>query len=153
MRVTDEQLALMQAWLTGTAQLAEPLPAKVTEPDVAAGLDVLNFAAFVIATRREFAPTWTRSKVIRFTAEVRGALGDRWDLLDPVIAEEQLRNALGEPISGTPDPAKQTQAQLILLSALVAKADLDETAIAALLSQAREMADQILDDTTGSPRS
>lgn len=148
MQVTDEQMGLMQAWLTGTAELAEPLPAEITEPAVAAGLDALSFAAFVIAARREFAPTWTRGKVIRFTAEIRGALGDRRNLLDPIIAEEQLRNALGEPISDNSDPSKQAQAQLIMLSALMAKAGLGETAIAALLSQAREMADRILNDTT-----
>lgn len=148
MQVTDEQMACLQAWLTGTAQLAKPLPAEVTGPDVMAGLDALSFAAFVIAVRREFAPSWTRSKVIRFTAEVRGALGDRRNLLDPIIAEKQLRNALGEPISDNPDVAKQAQAQLILFSALVVKAGLDEVAIAALLSEAREMADRILCDTT-----
>jgi hypothetical protein len=87
----------------------------------------------------------SRAEVIRYVAQVRTLLSERPALLDPLTAEDELRSALGEPITATHEVGAVAAARLSLLLALVASLDLDDEAVANLLSQARDIANRMLD--------
>lgn len=108
MRVTDEQIALVRAYLAGDAQQAERVRAQVERSGAADGAAALVYAAFAIMTRRKFSPTWTRAEAIRFTGQVRALLSDQPDLLDPLAAEQQLRGALGRKAGRLPQRGGQS---------------------------------------------
>ena len=143
MRVTDEQMALLRAYLAGQAEQAERARVLVARSGDVEGAAALVYAAFAIMTRRKFSPTWTRAEVIRFTGQVRALLSDQPDLLDPLAAGHQLRGALGEKLTVYPGEEAKARAQVVLLDALVHDADLDDAAIIDLLSQARDLAHRL----------
>ncbi|MBV9445889.1 MAG: hypothetical protein JO345_08340 [Streptosporangiaceae bacterium] len=101
------------------------------------GFVELVHAAFIVAARRKFSPAWTRAQVIHFVAQVRGLLSERPHLVDPTLAELELRRALGENVSVQSDLATRASVQFILLDALTASLDLDGQSVADLLDQAR----------------
>jgi hypothetical protein len=146
--VTDEQMVWLQAFLAGEMKVAQRVSEQAAQPAQAASLGALVYAAFGIAARQKFAPAWTRGEVIRFVGQVRAALAERPDALPPLVAEQQLRSALGGQVaadSGADSDAEaKAHARIILLDALVQSLDLDDASIASLLDQAREDADQIL---------
>jgi hypothetical protein len=142
--VTDRQMILLMAHLAGEEEVAQRVQADLVTSGTAQGFAELVYAAFVIAARRRFSPTWTRADVIRFVAHVRALLSKGPGALDPLTAEHQLCNALGQEMGSYPDEEARARAQVILLDALVQSADLDGAAIANLLNQARELADRML---------
>lgn len=144
MPVTDQQVLWLRAYLDDEMGILEQLNPQVATDSNANGLSALVYAAFVISARREFAPTWTRLEVIQFVSRVRALLPERIDTLDPLVAENLLRTALGERSADSPEPQAQARAQLILLRALITKAAPDDAAIFDLLSEARAMANQLL---------
>jgi hypothetical protein len=117
---------------------------QVAAPGDMSGLAWLVHAAFVIAARREFAPTWNRAKVIRYVGQVRALLNERPGLLDPRVAEDELASALGGQAPASHEIGAVATARLFLLDALVARLDLDDEGIDALLAEARKAADQML---------
>lgn len=145
MRVTDLEMAVLQAQITGSDEEADrAFNEQLAVSGELSGLAVLVHAAFVIAARRKFAPQWRRAEVIRFVANVRTLLCERPGLLDPLTAEDELRSALGESVTATHEVGAVAAARLTLLLALVASLDLDDKAVADLLRQARDAADQLL---------
>jgi hypothetical protein len=110
------------------------------------GLAWLVHAAFIIAARRKFAPTWNRAKVIRYVGQVRALLSERPGPLDPRVAEDELAAALGEqaPAPVGHEIGAVATARLFLLDALIASLNLDDEGIDALIGEARKSADQIL---------
>ena len=144
MSVTDEQMVWLRAYLSGDLEEARRVNAQATAPGAAAGLGALVHAAFVLAARRKFAPRWTRAEVIQFVARVRGLLSEGPDVLDPAVAEQELRSAHGEKLTSRTDVRSRGRAQFILLNALVQSLDLDDAEVAGLLDQARGLADSLL---------
>lgn len=144
MSVTDEQMVWLRAYLAGDLEEARRVNAQATAPGAAAGLGALVHAAFVLAARRKFAPRWTRAEVIQFVARVRGLLSERSDVLDPAVAERELRSAQGEKLTSPTDVRSRGRVQFILLNALVQSLDLDDAEVAGLLGQARGLADSLL---------
>jgi hypothetical protein len=146
MPVTDEQMVLLHAYLSGEHELADRLAAQFTSPAADDGIAELVYAAFVTAARRRFPLGWTDADVIRFVAHVRAPRGLP-DILDPRAAEHQLRSALGDAMTGyRPDAEARAAAQVILLDALVRDLDLDASARVGLLNQARDLANRLLAD-------
>jgi hypothetical protein len=140
MTVLDDQVAFMRAYLLGDEDaVARDWGAISASPSLAA----LTDAAFVIATRRAFAPTWTTQRVIQYVAEVRAALSGKTGVLDPRIAERELRRALGDDVSPTPSDPAAAATQLILLASLAVTLHLNAADIDDLLNQARRSADQV----------
>jgi hypothetical protein len=139
MTVIDDQVAFVRAYLLGDEDaVARDWGAISASPSLAG----LTDAAFVIATRRAFAPTWTPRQVIQYVARVRVALSETTGTLDPRVAEHELRRALGDDVSPTPsDQAAATQ--LILLASLAVTLHLNAADIDDLLNQARRSADQV----------
>jgi hypothetical protein len=51
------------------------------------GLGELVLAAFTIAARRRFSPTWSPAEIVRFVADVRSRSSEMAALLQPSAAE------------------------------------------------------------------
>lgn len=146
MQVTDEQVAWLRTYLAGETEVAQRRYGQLAGTENAAGLGALVHAAFVIAARRKFAPNGARADLINFIAQTRQLLEVRSDVFDPLVAENQLRRALGEQIPNSPDVKSNARAQLVLLNALVMSTDLDDEAVFSLLIRARKMANRILNE-------
>lgn len=67
------------------------------------GLGELLLAAFTVAARRRFSPTWNPAEIVRFVAGVRSRTDEMAALLEPSAVENQLRLALGKSIAPYPD--------------------------------------------------
>lgn len=137
MTVAEEHVAFLRAYLQGEEDTAAGAWGQITSPD---GLALLVHAAFTIAARRKFAPTWTRAAVVRSVAEVREALSERPDLIDPRVAEHELRRALGDKTASAGSPSSVATAQLLMLNAIIASLGLDGAGLDGLLKQARDEA-------------
>jgi hypothetical protein len=144
MVVTDEQVAALHACLGARTdagdEAAQELIRRLGPPSDGGPLAGLVYAAFVIAARQKFSPTGMHTEVVRFVAQIRALLSERPDLLDPVAAEQQLRSALGENVPAHPHAGTRVHTQVILLHALVQSQALDDTGLADLLHQARDLA-------------
>ena len=150
MPVTDEQVVWLRAYLSGELEAAQKVSAHVAGPGAAAGLGALVYAAFVVSARRTFAPRWSRAEVTRYVTQVRRLLSDQPGALDPAVAEQELRSALGEKLTSHPGAKSRGRAQFILLNALVQSLGLNDAELTDLLYQARGIADSLLADSTGS---
>jgi hypothetical protein len=136
---------MLRAHIVGEDQEAQQaFSQQAAAPGDMSGLAWLVHAAFVIAARRKFAPTWNRAKVIRYVSQVRALLSERPGLLDPRVAEDELASALGGHAPASHEIGALATARLLLLDALVASLDLDDEGINALLGEARKSADQML---------
>jgi hypothetical protein len=107
-----------------------------------AGFEVLVFAAFIVAARRRFEPSWSPQDIAGYVARLRGESPEMSARLDAGAAENQLRIALGDMIAPYPDVAARVEAQMFLLDALTV--DCAGDAVDGLLARARVMADQLL---------
>lgn len=146
MSVSDLEIAVLYAQITGSDEVAgRPSSEQLALSGDPSGLAALVHAAFVIAARRKFGPRWTRAEAIRYVARVRALLSERPALVDPLTAEDELRSALGDPIRASHEVGAVAAAKLSLLLALVASMDLDDDAIAKLLTQARDVANRMLE--------
>lgn len=155
MPVTNDQMLWLRAYLDGELTIMEQLTPQVMAGPSADGLGALLYAAFVIAAHRKFSPTWSRAEVIQFVARARALLPKHPDALDPLVAENLLRAALGERIIDSSEVQDKARAQLLLLSALAAEADLDDNTTSDLLFEACTMANRTLaeeDASTGADR-
>lgn len=153
MPVTDAQMMWLRGYLAGELDEVRRVNSQVTAPGAAAGIGALVYAAFVVAARRKFTPRWTRDEVTRFVARVRDVLSERPDGLDPPVAEQELRSALGEKFTTHPGAKSRGRAQFILLNALVQSLGLDDAGVADLLDHARGIADSLLAGSSGRPGS
>jgi hypothetical protein len=107
------------------------------------GLGELVLAAFTIAARRQFSPTWIPAEIVRFVAGVRSRSSEMATLLQPSAAENQLRIALGNTVTPYPEMEARGRAQMVLLNALTSNYSPQE--LASLLSDARALAEQAID--------
>ena len=147
MAIPDEMVAAMQTYLLALradseAALDESDRQFLTllKADRIEGLGELLLAAFTIAARRQFSPTWSPAEIVRFVAGVRGRSDEMAALLRPVAAERQLRSALGQQVAPYPDMEARGRAQMILLGVLTS--DYTSHELAAMLSDARTLAEE-----------
>jgi hypothetical protein len=148
MAVTDQQVEALRAYLSANSE-AEAAEAErqfivLARTGHADGIGELLYAAFVIAARRAFAPTWKSADIIRFVADVRRSSGEASGILNATVAETQLRAALGQEPAGRSDEEARARAQLILLAALTGRLRLTVPELDELLSDARALADQLI---------
>jgi hypothetical protein len=144
--VSDLEMAILRGWITGDGEMARgSFSEQLAVAGDANGLALLVYAAFVIAARRKFAPRWTRTEVTGYVARLRSELqGEEPGLVDPLTAEDELRGALGESVAATHQTGYVAAARLFILIDILVSQDLDDEALADVLSQARESADQML---------
>jgi hypothetical protein len=145
--VTDLEVAVLRGWITGNGEMARgSFSEQLAVSGDANGLAMLMYAAFVIAARRKFTPQWTRAEVTGYVARLRAELqSDEPGLVDPLTAEDELRGALGEPVTAAHETGFVAAARLFILIDILASLDVDDEAMADLLSQARDNADQMIE--------
>ena len=109
MAISDEMVAAMHTYLaalrTGSDTDLDDSDRQflaLLKADRIEGLGELLLAAFTIAARRRFSPTWSPAEIVRFVADVRSRSDEMAALLAPSAAENQLRLALGARIAPTP---------------------------------------------------
>lgn len=142
MTVNDLHMIALRAHLEGQEHAVQRAYEQLTGPHAMDGLAELVYAAFLIAARRKFSPTWNRAQVVLFVARLRALFSKEPELLDPLTAEYELRRVLGEDIPTSPDTGAGATARLILLDALIQSLNLDDKEIWSLLIEARENAMQ-----------
>lgn len=147
MAVTDQQVASLRAFLTAQseqdAERAGQTLRQLARSGAAEGIGELIYAAFVVATRRKFAPRWTLADVVHYVAHLRARNAEDTNELDPAAAENQLRIALGEQIAPHPSEEDRGTAQFILLLELTHDLRLTPSELDELLGQARTLAEQL----------
>jgi hypothetical protein len=149
-QVTDAQISALRAFLMRDLDATTQLTAGLNDADIA-GYHQLAEAALSVMAVRQFPPTFTSADVVRFIASVRVsrlADGGEYDF-DPVTAENVLRYALGQQILRTPDAVAWFGAVIALLGAFADSELSNQAELDALLSRARNLADQWL---AGDPR-
>jgi hypothetical protein len=125
MTAGEEHAAFVRAYLQGD-QDATGVRDQSISPD---GLAPLIHAAFVTAARQMFAPQWTRAAVVRYVAGVRGALSERPELIDPRVAEYELRRALGDKTAPACSSSSVVSAQLVILKSMIISLQLDRDGV------------------------
>jgi hypothetical protein len=145
----------MHAYLSARSEAeaaeAERLFIVLARTGHASGIGELLYAAFTIAARWKFAPSWESADIVRFVADVRDSSGEAGGILNPAVAENQLRAALGqEPAGGCREEEATARAQLILLSVLANRPGLTARGLDKLLSDGRALADHLI-RTGGQP--
>jgi hypothetical protein len=144
--VSDLEAAVLRGWLTADGETARRAFSEQLAAGDANGLTMLVYSAFVIAARRKFGRQYTRADLIGYVAGIRAKLqSDEPGLLDPLTAEDELRAALGEPVTGTHELGFVAAARIFILIDLVTSLDLPEEALTDLLAQARHNADQMIE--------
>jgi len=145
MPVSDLEMVMLRAHIDGEDEAAQrAFSQQLGASGDVSGLAALVHEAFVIVAQRQFTPQWTGADVIRYVARVRGLFSERPGLLDPVVAEDEIRRALGQPITAAHDAGTRALTWLVLLDALVASLDLDQQGTDDLLSDARYEADRLM---------
>lgn len=142
MRVSDEHVAALRAYLEGDLAGYERTIGALQRHDDVDGFAVIATTAFVEAVRRRFEPGWKRGDVVRFVAGVRARWGGATDQIDPLDAEILVRAALGDE---RPDDLDDTAkaAQIHLLTALISDENPDRAGMDRILTRAREQAARI----------
>lgn len=149
MTIPDEMVAAMHTYLAALhtdsdADLdnSDRQFLALLKADRIEGFGDLLLAAFTVAARRRFSPTWSPAEVVRFVADVRSSSDEMAALLAPSAAENQLRLALGQNIAPYPDMEARVRAQMLLLGALTRHYTPQD--LAAMLSDARMLADEAI---------
>ena len=140
MPVTDEQTAALRAFLSFDTS-SERVTRDLADNGRLDGFGALAHAAFIIAVRRRFAPTWTSAQVVGFTARLRNSLRPHGIDLDPRATEILIRQALGDPVTGDHDDKTQARATTLVLVDLMADEQLDDDRLDAFMAEARTLAD------------
>jgi hypothetical protein len=140
-------MAALHGWITGDAQGGRgAFSEQLARSGDAGGLAMLMYAAFVIVARRKFAPRYSRADLIGYVARLRAGLSEEEPgMVDPQTAEDELRGALGEPVTAAHEIGFVAAARLFILIDILADLGLDDEAMAGLLSEARNLANQMLE--------
>jgi hypothetical protein len=143
MPVTDAQVAALRAFLVHDPDATARLTTKLGDDGIDGYLYLAEAALSVVAGWR-FSPRFTITDLVRYVASVRiwrTADGAGYDL-DPAAAENVLLYFLGSTDVGLPDSGVRLRTVVALLDALAASELSSESDVDALLTEARELADQ-----------
>lgn len=139
MELTDEHVEWLRAQINGNETAMRQIMSRLSRPGDLDPLAPLVYHAFVIAVRKAFGAHFTHGDVVRLVANIRTALVELPEAVDPVAAESEIRRALGDPAPEFPDPNARTAVQITVLDYLVHDWALDDGQIRELLRQASQM--------------
>ncbi|GAA4227819.1 hypothetical protein GCM10022254_16430 [Actinomadura meridiana] len=107
--------------------------------ETAAGYMTLLYGAFCVAVRRRFSPRYTVGEIVRFVADMRIAADEDAGMINALVAEEMIREAVGaQPLqdSGPDDVETVLQAEIFTLFYLLAEADYDRAGLEQFIDEA-----------------
>jgi len=141
MPVTDDEIAVLRAHLSGNQALQQELQARLASPAARSRYATLVAAAFFEAVDRRFAPRGTAADVIDFVADVRARSERLAEGIDAQAAEQLIGAALtGEDAPGIDGEAKG-RLFIVLLAALASDEHFTDAELDAFLAEARKTAD------------
>lgn len=140
MAISDEQVTSLRALLSADSDKGVELTERLVRTGDLEGYGSLIYAAFVVAVRRRFQPSWTIPGVVRLVASVRARLLKAEIEIDPLAAEVLTRRALGDGVVGELDDETKARVQIFMLAELVADEQLDESALDEFMKQVRALA-------------
>jgi hypothetical protein len=143
MAVTDQQLAILRAMLSGNAAEHKRLLGELDRND-RVGYSALVTAAFIEAVDRRFGKDSTPAEAIEYVADVRSRLDDAADAVDPRVGERLILKVVTGASTDDIDPKASSTAKLFLLTALVADQNLDSVGLDEFMASARKLADHLL---------
>lgn len=149
--IRDEHVAALHSLLKGEPDAWEL--SQITESEAIA-YTVTLYAAFSVAVRRKFSPIYSVSQVIRFVADMRIRLRDDANIVHPRVAEEMIREALGDPTLESmdlPDGETVIAAEAAILLALLDEAELDEAGLEEFIKDSTEFAREWIAMRQGGP--
>lgn len=148
MPVTDYQVATLRAQLAGQRddhlRLANKLDAEEANTEYAA----LVAAAFIRAVERHFirdGDIAEESEVIEFVAYLRETDDEMSDVINPQIAESMILHLLEKGNAVDADKDTKFGHQIVLLATLVGQEQFNDAELDAFLSNARSLANQLLE--------
>jgi hypothetical protein len=130
MIVSDRHIAALHSFLTDDYEVWLQTHQQLIDSDDAEGYGVLVHAAFTRAAFRKFSPSWSLPDVIQFVGDVRAKVAPYAHEIDALIAENLLRQAIGDESLATDalsnvDVQAVATAEGILLQAMIYDAGLD----------------------------
>lgn len=143
MAVTDDQIATLRAHLAGDVEEHERLYARLG-PAAGTGYNALVAAAFCTAVERRFAKDGTTADVVEFVGDVRARSERLSEAIDPHTAERVIRAVYTDELVDDVDDKTMGGTQIVLLTALIADAHLDDAGLDEFMAAARGLADQWL---------
>jgi hypothetical protein len=147
MEITDKQVAVLRAQLTGQIDEHRRLAKQLTAKEANTEYATLVAAAFIEAIERRFMKDGKIAdddEVIDFVAEVRALDDDMPDIIDPRIAESLIFHLLEKGTVVDADPDTKFGHQIVLLANLVGEAQFSSTELEEFLSSARTLANDLL---------
>ncbi|GLY87735.1 hypothetical protein [Actinoallomurus iriomotensis] len=142
MAVTADQVATLRAFLARDFDRYERLHAQLDPVAAKTGYTALIAAAFIEAVDRRFHQDSTDSDVVEFVGAVRAQFDRDGDEIDPIVAERMIRAVYTDEDIDDIDTETLVGNQVVLLSALIAEENLDDSELDAFLAKAGELADQ-----------
>jgi hypothetical protein len=141
MPVTDDEVAVLRAYLFGDQALQQELQAGLVSPAARTRYATLVAAAFFEAVDRRFAAGGTAADVIAFVADVRARSERVAAGIDPQAAERLIRSALTEEDVSDLDAETRGGIFIVVLMALVSDEHFSGDELDAFLAEARKTAD------------
>jgi len=146
MTVTDEQVAVLRAHLSGDTEEYKRLRNMLDREAAKVGYPSLIAAAFFKAVNRHFDKEHTSAAdVVEFVANVRARFDETGEDVNPQAAEAMIRTALGEEVDGDFDDGTIADAQLTVLTAIILGEQLTGEDLDGFLADARKLADKWTD--------
>ncbi|MFB4311281.1 hypothetical protein [Actinomadura sp. GTD37] len=147
MPITDEQVAVLRAQLTGNREEHLRLMGQLDSNEANVSYTALVAAAFIEAAERRFiedGKVADDAEVIDFVAKVRETNDESSRLIKPQIAESMILDLLGKGAMVDADPDTRFGHQTVLLAAMVGEERFTSTELDAFLHNARSLADELL---------
>ncbi|TDC97716.1 hypothetical protein [Actinomadura sp. 7K507] len=129
--VREEHVDALRSLLKEEPRAWDPFERAESEAEAIA-YHVTLYAAFTVAVGRKFSPRYSFSQVIRFVADLRINLKKGAEKVHPRVAEEMIREALGEPNLESIDlldGETAIMAEVVVLLTLLDEAELDEAGL------------------------
>jgi hypothetical protein len=142
MPVTDDQVAVLRAYLADDMDEHRQLYARLDRETARVGYVALVTAAFIAAVSQRFAPADTTG-VVEFVADLRSRSEALAESIDPGAAERLIRAVLDEEDTdlGGNDMGRLI---IVLLAGLIADRKLSAAELDEFLAGARQLADRWL---------
>ena len=144
MTVTDDHVAALRAQLRGDSDEHVRFLNRIEETETTEAYVIFVTAAFFEAVDRRFFrdnKAADETEIIEFIAMIRGSNPDVANDLDPSISEPILLHALGKGSIQGIEGGRLFATRILLLAALVGKAEFSERELDAFLAKARTEAD------------
>jgi hypothetical protein len=143
MPVTEDEIAVLRAHLSGNQASQEELQARLTSPAARSRYATLVAAAFFEGVDRRFADRGT-ADVIAFVADVRARSDRLSESIDPQAAERLIRSALTDEDVSDLDTETRGRLFIVMLVALASDEGFSGEGLDAFLAEARKTADRWL---------